>query len=269
MTELDSAPQARCALHTEAAALMLCPRCGDGACAQCWSIEHGLCLTCAKRDPLHAVVPLPWEDLTLSRRARVFRTWLSLLRPGSHSKAFARGGAWPAVTFWLWVTLPLACLSGVIPLTRTLLFMPTLAIQLIGAPSGIDIVWDVVRAAFIGAVTNVVLLVVVWLSLLIGSLFGAARIWVRSVLYWSWLPPVILLSLYIPTWLTLSFGWMTLTTWPLVLLWWVAQGYVARRAAGFGWLRTILTVCCVSMGAFVGLAVYLGLFAAFGPDPAP
>jgi len=262
MTEL--AP-ARCARHSDSASIALCARCGDLVCADCWVVAQGLCEPCAKRDPFYHVAVLPWEDASLGPWARVWGTLSALLRPWSRASAFARGDIGQATAFAMLFSLPLSCLSTLIPLTHTLLFAPTLTIQLIGHPSPQAIIWDVLRALVLGPVVTLLMLVPTLLGLWSGSLLRTPKVWLRAVLYWSWLPPSLLLATYVPVWVALQAGWLGIAIWPLVVVWWVAQGYIARRAALLSWPRTLLTLWSASLASLLGFALGAGLLAWLAP----
>lgn len=260
---------ASCARHRDTQSVQLCERCGDLVCDKCWAPTARLCVTCASRDPLHHVVALPWEDGDLGFVTRLFGTLWALLRPWSRGAALARGSVWQAARFALVFSLPLSCVATIIPLTHTLLFTPTLSIQLIGHPSAQDLVRDIVRALMAGPIATLLFLIPTGTGLICGSLFRKPRIWIRTVLYWSWLPPTILLATYVPLWVMPPVRWLSIiTTWPLVIVWWIAQGFIARRALSLGWPRTVLTVLLASLGSIFGLGMIEGMFSSLAPPPA-
>ena len=142
------APQgAVCGEHPERQAYFTCPRCGGYACVFCWHPSVRRCHACIRRDPTEAAPPIPWEsEEALGGFERYWRTLATALRPIKSAPAFARRGVGPALRFMLLSALPLVVVSGIIPHTRTLLFSGQMQVQLIGQPSVLEIVLDVLRA---------------------------------------------------------------------------------------------------------------------------
>lgn len=200
---IETPPEgASCGEHPERDALVICPRCGSFCCLACWHNSVRRCHACLMKDP---GPPVAWEDRSRALPMRFLATLGDAFRPNRAAPSFARGDWRPAISFLALTFVPLALISGLIPYTYTLVFGPTWAVRVIGAPSSTDIAIDVVRAGGLGllvAIGLLVLLAVPYYSLsrAYGSRGHAAaplavmfyRAWlipfsecVRGVLFWS------------------------------------------------------------------------------------
>lgn len=229
---------ARCARHPEAPAATLCARCGDQLCRTCLPQGSLVCAPCAARDPFHGVEPLPWERADRGAAVRLAATLGAIVvRSWSVAVSFARGDTLAAVRFAQRVCLPLACISHVIPLTRTLLFEPVLQVRRIGEVGPLDIALDVARASGTGVLLAPLDTGLALLAVLLVTGFRDARTWLRHALYWSWLPPALMTYLSLVAWLappTLALA-LSPPLLALPMLWWFSLLFVARRARRASW----------------------------------
>jgi hypothetical protein len=157
--------------------------------------------------------------------------------------AFAREEVRPALTFALAVTVPLAALSGVIPITKTIQFGAMFSVQILGAVTPEEMVMDVLRAMGIAlgiTLASFAALAFPYVSLAAayGRKLGRPAAW-RTILYRSWLLPIggtgIPFGLFLwglPDWPALI-SWVKYTSvsLPMILLW-AAMQKSARMAAG-------------------------------------
>jgi hypothetical protein len=228
---------ARCARHPEAPAVTLCARCGDQLCRTCLPQGSQTCAPCAARDPFHGVEPLPWERADRGPFRLLATLGVLILRPWSAALSFARGDVDAALRFAQRACLPLACISHVIPLTRTLLFEPVLQVRRIGEVGPADIAIDVARASGTGVLLAPLDTGLALLAVLLVTGFRDARAWVGHALYWSWLPPALMTYLSLVAWLAPPSLALALSP-PLValpMLWWFSLLFVARRARRASW----------------------------------
>jgi hypothetical protein len=262
---------ARCARHAEAPAEALCSRCGDQLCRICLPPGRSTCGPCGERDPFHDVVPLAWERNDRGVAGRLLATLGALLfTPWSRAPAFARGEVGTALGFALRVTLPLACLSHVVPVTRTLLFGPSLSIELIGQAQPPDVAVDVIRAMAAGLLLAPLNIGLALLGVLLASGFRDPRIWLRHALYWSWLEPAVMLIVSLIAWGAPSqYGGLVLV--PMLVLpfaWWWSLLFTARRARRIGWAWALLTALVGGIGWTAAAGISTLAMAALNPDTA-
>jgi hypothetical protein len=280
MTEIGVTPglAPRCARHGDAAAEGLCSRCGDQLCRACLPIESRSCAPCAERDPFYGVAQLPWEQAEVPRAGRVLATLGALLlRPSSRATAFARGEVRPALDFAVRVALPLACISHVVPVTRTLLFGPNMALQRLGNATAAEIALDVVRAMVFGVLVMPLSTGFAFALVLLASGLRDARLWLRHALYWAWLSPALAASSSLVAWIapadSILSGLSPLVALPI--LWWFSLLFVARRARRASWPWAIFIALCggfgwqLGAGATSALTLRMGLVAAQAPQAAP
>lgn len=199
---LESPPEgARCALHPERQALVVCPRCGKNSCLTCWHGSLRLCHACVTRDPAPSA---PWTDPKLSWPSRFFRTFAAAFRPQAHARSLASGPTPPALIFAFVSALPLAALSGVIPFTHTLRFGNYFSTSIIGSPTSHQMTLDIAQAVGFGillTVTKVAVLALPYWSLCRAYGTEAKRVGesdaavdsaapLRAVFYRAWLIPL-------------------------------------------------------------------------------
>jgi hypothetical protein len=275
VTDSFAAPPlaARCARHVDAPAEALCARCGDQLCRACLPDGSELCRPCIEREPFHDVLPLAWErDDGRPRVAKVLPTLGALIfLSASRAASFARGGVRPAASFALWVSLPLAALSLIVPVTRWLLFGPHLSIQTIGQPTLLDVLLDVARAMAAGVLLAPLATGSALAAILITSGFRSARLWVRHALYWSWLPPVLMLTVSMVAWAgppdspfaTLGFT----PAMSLPMAWWFSLLFTAHRARRVAWAWALLTALLGGAGWTFGMAASSVALNALNPSP--
>jgi hypothetical protein len=244
----------RCVRHRDALALAVCSRCGDHLCEACRAPQTTLCFACLARDPLLAVAPIPWEVPGPPFFSRLGHTLLTLFRPWARAEAFAVGGVNPAASFWLCTALPAAALAYVIPFTHTMLFEPIFAVKIQGNPSTSDIALDVLQAMGAGIIAAAIPSALHALALSLSSALRDTRIWLRFVLYWSWVYPVAAGALSLISWGT-PLSWLYLrfvTLLAPVMFAWAAQLFVSRRARHTGWGRALFAALCGSVGRNTG-----------------
>jgi hypothetical protein len=263
---------ARCARHEDAPAEALCGRCGDQLCRTCLPVGSELCAPCAAREPFHDVLPLAWErDDGRPRVARVLPTLGALVfLSASRAAVFARGGVRPAARFALCVSLPLACLSLVVPVTRRLMFGPYLSITTIGQPTPLDLALDLARAVGAGVLLAPLATGSALAAVLLASGFRPLHLWVRHALYWSWLPPTLMLTVSMVAWAGppdspyAALGFTPVMSLPMA--WWFSLLFTAHRARRMGWAWALLTALLGGAGWTFGTAASSVALAALNPN---
>ncbi|MDH5673080.1 MAG: B-box zinc finger protein [Myxococcales bacterium] len=195
---------AMCAEHPDDAALFVCERCGSYCCGRCFQPVHNRCSACLLRDPASAAPQVPWESEQGSALGRYFRTLGAAFSPMRTAPAFGRNDSDRARSFLMLSALPLACLAGVIPHTRTLLFSGYFQVSLVGQPSSEQIVLDVLRAMLVQVVlsgSELLILLLPFVSL-VRAYAGPERrhAAVRVLFYRLWLLPGTMALSYIGVW---------------------------------------------------------------------
>lgn len=257
----DRAPSSsRCHAHAERQAYVTCPKCQRHCCLQCWHQQLDRCETCLRQDPASAVAPLPWEDPGQPWLARLLRTLLTAFSPVATAPAFARPVVFTALRFALLTALPLSLLAGVIPHTRTLLFVD-LHVVVQDQASALAITLDVLRAMGIQLALDLVHLTATWLPYvsLVKAYGGEAATpyAVRTLLYRVWLLPAYTLLIGLIIWplqmpedgeeVQQIATVLLLLPQLLPILFMLALGYSARLASGLSAMWSIVVVTIAVM----------------------
>lgn len=242
----------------------------------CFQLTLGICNACLKLDPAAEAPPMAFEDRRRSLLSRFGLTLATAVRPVSSAPAFATDNWRDALRFALWTALPLALVAGIIPHTRTLLFLGDFQIRVLGSPPAdtVAIALDVVRAGLIQVALTVAYLLsllVPFTSLVRAYAGEAEAIYAaRVLLYRIWLAPLglvlVALAAHASTMPTDVLDPTTATVPPLLLVAWTAQmmtmvllmlsmGFTARLACGLGlgWALVVVIVP-IAVSFFVGHA---------------
>lgn len=257
----DRAPSSsRCHAHAERQAYVTCPKCQRHCCLQCWHQQLERCETCLRQDPAAAVAPLPWEDPRQPWLSRLVGTLRTAFSPVATAPAFARPVVFTALRFALLTALPLSLLAGIIPHTRTLLFVDfTVVVQNGASPMAIAL--DVLRAMGLQLTLDLVHLAATWLPYV--SLVkayggeGASPYAVRTLLYRAWLLPAYTLVIGLVIWplempddgeqVQQVATLLLLLPQILPILFMLALGYSARLASGLSAMWSIVVVTIAVM----------------------
>lgn len=229
------------------------------------------------RDPAAAAPPIPWEDPRAALPMRYLATIASALRPTATAPAFAREELAAARRFWALSFLPLAVLCEIVPATHTLLFGPSFAVSVVGAPNAASIAIDLARAIGMGlliASVSLVSIAVPFISLARAyAEKGYEHAPLRAVLYRTFLIPLSMVVAEILVWSYTTpisdfqrqmLGIVPLI--PILLLFWSMRA-TARMASGAGPIASYL-VAAVPLA--VMLLAHEFLIEALGswfPDP--
>jgi len=255
------APQgASCATHRDRDAVVTCPRCFAHVCFVCWHPAVQRCGKCLELDPTEAAPPIPWDQQDVPLVKRYFGTLATAFAPVRTAPAFARDDVRAALRFMLLTSLPFALLSGIIPHTRTLLFVGNFGVQLVGKPSETAIAFDILGAMGIQ---------LLWSALELGCLLlpfvSLVRAYARPerhaaalriMYYRSWLLPAATLAFYMAVWALpaaeptahpeqappLAFVVFALMRILVPVLLFVAMGSTARLACGLGPFMSMVVV---------------------------
>jgi hypothetical protein len=189
---IEPSPEgASCGEHPERDALVTCPRCRSHVCIACWHNAVRRCHACLVRDP---GPPVPWQDESRSLPARLLATLGDALHPTRSAPTFVRAEWRRGISFALLTFVPLALVSGIVPYTHTIGFGPSFAVRLLGSPEPAAIALDVARAAGIGALVAVAMLLLLAvpyhsLSRAYGTQ-GRPEPAISVMLYRAWLIPL-------------------------------------------------------------------------------
>lgn len=184
---------ATCGAHHDRAAFRVCPVCNKNACLACWHPSIVRCHACLVRD-VRTFPAIPWEDSARNFFSRWLMTALSALSPESSAPGFARESSTNGVGFALLMFVPFALLAGVIPYTRTLLFVAPFEIRVTVGADASAIGLDVVLAALTGLLVSAASLLAVGLPYVSLSRAYADRgvpsAPTRLISYRGWLIPL-------------------------------------------------------------------------------
>jgi hypothetical protein len=197
---------ARCAEHSDRPATYRCPGCGRYVCSFCWNDDESRCRTCVESGPQEKTVSLPFENTSLSLFSRIVSTFATAFSPHETALCFAQCRPAFALRFLLISALPLSFVSGVIPYTSTLLFGPGLRVDLVGAPTHVDIIVDVLRAMLFQLLFDSLLLAALALPFVsLAKSYGRPRCAssaIGTMFYRYWLVPAAMAGSYISVWIS-------------------------------------------------------------------
>jgi hypothetical protein len=217
---------------------------------------------------------LPFEQPEGDGPSRYLRTLASVLSPVRTAPAFAAGELAPARRFLLLSALPLAALAGVIPYTRTLLFVGDFTVRVIGRPTQDQIALDVLAAAGTQVLISgleLLCLLIPFRSLVRAYAPGRETAAERVVYYRFWILPAALLFLYLVVWaapvppagqsappLGIQLAFLVRTFTPVLLF--VAMVATARLACGLGpWMSLVVVAIPMALLMLCELLVGAGL----------
>lgn len=265
-------PTAHCHNHSDRLAQLTCPRCQQYCCIFCWHNHLQRCETCLRKDPAAAVPPVPWEDASQPWVKRYFGTLKAALSPLGTAPSFARPVVFTALRFALMTTLPLTLLVGIMPHTRTLMFMPNRVMVLPGADQ-LTIALDILRAMGSQLGIDLIQIAALWLPYVsLVKAYGSpdkgpyAK---RALLYRSWLLPASALLPTLSAFLQYDLGLLALAGLVLKVMFLLSLSFAARLSCGLSLLWSIVAVMvAVVLSEVATLLALTGLEHLLPPLPA-